>query len=145
MNSPWPFARHEPKPQRAEPRQLPPSVAPEVVDLDLMIDRLGGDESLAAEVIGLFMTDCPRRLEAIRTAIDRQDVDQLRVAAHTLKGLAGNVAAGRLIEASRILEQIGTDGLISESKAAWLHLSAEAALVVELLQQVRTSAERGRA
>lgn len=145
MDYPWPFTRAEHRPLRARTSQFPPSFAPDVVDFDLMIDRLGGDESLAAEVIGLFLTDCSRRLEAIRIAIDRQDGDQLRVAAHALKGLAGNIAAGRLIEASRILEQLGADGLVGDARSAWSQLSAEASSVTALLQRVRMSANWGRA
>ena len=114
------------------------SASAAAVDRDRIMERLDGDEDLFAEVIRLFLEDCPVRLAAIKAAVDRDDADQIRVTAHALKGAAGNMSATRLFEATAALERIGAEGRIHAARAAWRQLSAEAAIAMETLRQFET-------
>jgi HPt (histidine-containing phosphotransfer) domain-containing protein len=42
------------------------------VDRAAALQLMGGDEQLLMDVIRLFLADCPARLAAIKTAIDRR-------------------------------------------------------------------------
>jgi CheY-like chemotaxis protein len=111
------------------------AAAKSAVDRVELLERLGGDPELVAEVIGLFVADMPAQLAAIRSAVERRDPEALRKAAHGLKGAAGNLSAPGLVEAAHILERIGTEARMDAAEAAWRRLSAEAATVVEALRR----------
>jgi signal transduction histidine kinase/CheY-like chemotaxis protein len=122
-----------------------PATAPAVVSLDraAMMHRLGGDLELFADVTSLFLEDCPIRVAAIKAAIDAHDADGLRAAAHALKGVAANLSAAGLFEASQILERLGAESRLEPAEAAWRRLSAEAASVMDTLRQPDGLATQG--
>jgi CheY-like chemotaxis protein len=105
-----------------------------IVDRSAMLDRLDGDETLLADVVRLFLEDCPVRLAAIEAAVDARQPERIRVEAHGLKGAAANLAAARLFEAAEVLEQIGAESRLNAAEAAWRRLSIEAAQVLDALR-----------
>jgi signal transduction histidine kinase/DNA-binding response OmpR family regulator/HPt (histidine-containing phosphotransfer) domain-containing protein len=110
------------------------------LDRAAVMHRLGGDRELFADVIRLFLEDCPARVAAIKVAIDAHDADGLRAAAHALKGVAANLSAAGLFEAAHVLERLGAQSRLEPAEAAWRRLSAEAANVMEMLRQPDVSA-----
>jgi two-component system sensor histidine kinase/response regulator len=104
------------------------------VDRRLLLERLGDDEALLADVVQVFLDDCPKRLEAIKNAVDARDPEAIRTSAHALKGAAGNLSAAGLCEAARILERIGAEGRLNAADAGWRRLSSEASLVIDVLR-----------
>ncbi len=56
------------------------------------LQEVGGD-SLLTEIVEMFLSDCPLRLEKIRTSIGEGDVTGTEDGAHSLKGAAGAVGA----------------------------------------------------
>jgi signal transduction histidine kinase/DNA-binding response OmpR family regulator len=94
------------------------------VDEADLLKRLHGDKALAAEIVRLFMQECPRLLEAIRTALDRREVMAVKRAAHTLKGSASTASATGIAEAAALLELLA-DGDKDALEGAWLRLSTE--------------------
>jgi signal transduction histidine kinase/CheY-like chemotaxis protein len=123
--------------EQGESGTAAPAQAPAVASLDraAMMRRLGGDLELLADVTNLFLEDCPVRVAAIKAAIDARDADGLRMAAHALKGVAANLSATGLFEASQILERLGAESRLEPAEAAWRRLSAEAASVMDTLRQ----------
>ncbi len=114
------------------------------VDHARLMDRLGGDEQLRARVVKMFLEDCPVRLAAIKAAVDRRDAEQIRRTAHALKGAAANLSAGPLVNATRALERIGTEGRLDAAEAAWRQLSVQAVYVIDELQRLETTRENMR-
>jgi PAS domain S-box-containing protein len=100
-----------------------------------LLHRLSGDEDLLADVVKMFVEDCPRRLEAIGGAIDRGDAAQIRAETHALKGAAGNLSAGGVFVAARALEAAVGDGRIEATKELYQRLSAEADRLLMLLRR----------
>jgi signal transduction histidine kinase/CheY-like chemotaxis protein len=98
---------------------------PAPVDQADLLKRLHGDKALAAEIVRLFMQECPRLLEAIRTALDRREVMAVQRAAHSLKGSASTASATGIAEAAALLELLAGDGDTDALEGAWLRLSAE--------------------
>ena len=123
----------------------PPAATVEGIDAVPVFDhatvmaRLDGDEALFNEVIQLFLEDCPAQLTVIKAAIDSGDADGLRMAAHTLKGAAGNMSAKKLFEAAQTLERLGAAGRLEAARAAWRTLSAEAVQVMDTLRRYESS------
>jgi HPt (histidine-containing phosphotransfer) domain-containing protein len=100
----------------------PPTV---VFDMDGLLARVGGDRKLMADIVRLFLEDYPARLAKIRAAIDANDASALRIAAHGLKGAAGNLGAVAVYEATSALEQIGADGHLDAARGVWERLLSD--------------------
>src|SRR5437879_13863874 len=54
------------------------------VDLAVALRWLGGDQALLRELVGIFVDDGPKRLEALREAMKAADVQQLEQVAHKI-------------------------------------------------------------
>ena len=80
------------------------------VDLAVAMRWLGGDRRLLSELVGIFVDDGPKRLQAIRVALTEADVQQIEHAAHNLKGSAAILGATRLQTAALALEDAAHDG-----------------------------------
>ena len=74
------------------------------------LERLGGDEQLFQELITYFCEDAETLVDNIRAAAKKEDWPAVRVAAHSLKGLAANFSAFPATEASRQLEDAAAAG-----------------------------------
>ena len=92
--------------------------ASELFDRTAILERVDNDEELLKEIIDLFLEDCPRLMEDIRTAVKTNDAVLLRHAGHTLKGSVGNFAAHSAFEAARVLEVMGKDNNLAGSGGA---------------------------
>jgi CheY-like chemotaxis protein/HPt (histidine-containing phosphotransfer) domain-containing protein len=69
--------------------------------------RVGGDHKLLREVVKLFRADYPKTVRRIAAALKRKDGEELRMAAHALKGSVATFGAGEAREAALRLEQRG--------------------------------------
>jgi len=67
--------------------------------------RLGGDEVFLAEIIGVFCADMPDKLAALHTAVVSGGPQEVREAAHAIKGAAGAVGAREMAALARRMEQ----------------------------------------
>ncbi|MCX6595208.1 MAG: Hpt domain-containing protein [Acidobacteria bacterium] len=86
-----------------------------MVNLQLAMERVGGDEELLQQVARLFLDDCPRALGEIRAAIDRGDAKLLEREAHSLKGSVANFGAEPVVNAALDLEVMGRLGNLAEA------------------------------
>jgi two-component system, sensor histidine kinase and response regulator len=107
-----------------------------VFDREELLDRLGGDGEVLAEVVRLFLEDCPARLAALQAAVSARHAEGIRAAAHALKGAAGNLSAGRVSAAAAALEEIGIDARLDLVEAAWRRVSDETGQLTAVLRQV---------
>jgi histidine phosphotransfer protein HptB len=80
------------------------------VDLAVAMRWLGGDQQLLSELVGIFIDDGPKRLQAIRAALTASNVREVEHVAHSLKGSAAILGATRLQTAALALEDAAHDG-----------------------------------
>jgi CheY-like chemotaxis protein len=90
----------------AVPTTLPNGPA---LDSEKLLKRVDGDRELLGELIELFLTECPNLTGAIRSAVAVKDGEQLRIAAHTLKGSVGVFVATTAYDTAARLEELGRD------------------------------------
>jgi signal transduction histidine kinase/CheY-like chemotaxis protein len=114
--------------------EQPPARA--ALDQPALLARVGGDLELMHEVIRLFMEDCPTRLSTIHAAILSGDAEALRNGAHALRGAAGTLSAGGVVDAAHVLERLGAENRLAPAEAAWKTLNAEAAHLAAALQDL---------
>ena len=102
----------------AMPAIAPAPAPPLLMDFTRLEEfREFDDEALTMtrEVIGLFLGDAPRRLQAIANAVAAQDAGELATAAHALKGAAGNVGAVAMQQAADHLESAARNGMPADA------------------------------
>ncbi len=91
----------EPAPAQDEEEDAEQST---VLDVDDLLDRVGGDVELAGELLDIFQRNAPQQLSAIRGHLDEGDMESAADAAHELKGAVANLGARSAFRAILALE-----------------------------------------
>jgi HPt (histidine-containing phosphotransfer) domain-containing protein len=97
----------------------------QVFDRRTALDRVGDDEEVLAEVIGLFLQDVSGRMDDIRRAIREGDPKRLETAAHTLKGAASCLGGESTAAAASRLEALGKTEELSGATEGLAELECE--------------------
>ncbi len=79
-----------------------------------LLERLGGEESMVAEILKLYVEDAPLQLTRIRQGIEQENFEEVHLCAHSLKGASANVGAEAMREACLRLESAAKSGGSSE-------------------------------
>jgi PAS domain S-box-containing protein len=74
---------------------------------------LGGEDFLI-EVVDVFLADAPALITSLRSSLERQDTEELRRAAHTLKSNGLTLGATVFAELCRTVEQHAKDGRLDD-------------------------------
>ena len=95
--------------------------------------RPGGDAALRAEIIQMFLEDCPVRAAEIRAAVEGKDAPALVSTAHALKGSAAYLSASIVLTCAAELERAGREERLADAPAMLASLDvAVADLLAEL-------------
>jgi PAS domain S-box-containing protein len=97
---------------------------------------LGGVEFLA-EVVDVFLADAPALITSLRSSLERQDTDELRRAAHTLKSNGSTLGAVAFAELCRTVEQHAKDGRLDGDSQLVDQIEQEYQSLQEALASVR--------
>lgn len=74
-------------------------------EFDLM-QRLMGDKSLEKDVIAAFLIEVPELILSLRQYVDAGNTIQARLQAHTIRGAAANLSAGKLRATAEQVEEL---------------------------------------
>jgi len=105
-----------------------------VMDINSVMERVGGDKELLAELAELFIEDSQKLLAQIKEAIVRGDARVLERVAHTLKGSVGNFSAKTAREAALKLEEMGRNSELADVDQAYTRLDKEISRLCSTLQ-----------
>jgi HPt (histidine-containing phosphotransfer) domain-containing protein len=89
-----------------------------------------GDAALCRELIASLIDEASPIIDELPELVDAKNAVAVRQQAHTLKGIAGNVGAGRLQAAALLLERGAADGAPWDQLAQ--HLAAATAALTEV-------------
>ncbi len=78
-----------------------------VFDRESALERVGGDEDVLNEILGLFLSDAGRQIELLAQASQNGDCAAIRGQAHSLKSASGSIGACVM---QQIAQQIETAG-----------------------------------
>jgi len=87
----------------------------EVWDKAAAMKRVRGKEERLVYLVELFVSDMPKRMDELRAALHKQDLQSVMETAHAVKGISANLGALRLTETAADIEQLG--GAIDEDDA----------------------------
>jgi HPt (histidine-containing phosphotransfer) domain-containing protein len=109
-----------------------------------MVERLGGDQELARELVSLFLGEYPNLMHNLRASIGSGNPDAVRRAAHAAKGCIANFIDGGPQTTAYRIEQLGTEGRLNEIAPLFSHLELEVAtLVRDMTAFMAGASERG--
>lgn len=111
----------------------------EVLNKEELFERLDDDQELLVELIEIFLSEYPESIQSIASAIQAQDPEALRIAAHTLKGAVGNFCAYKAMEAAEQLEMSGRNKDLNSVEADFVSLETEMTKVNAALQDLAES------
>jgi PAS domain S-box-containing protein len=87
------------------------------LDAAALLARVGGDAGMLKQVVGLFLSESPRALAAIRDAFAAGNAAELARAAHYFKSMVGGLAATDAFATASQLETAGREGDLSGAAA----------------------------
>jgi len=112
-----------------------------VLDRADLLERVGGDAQLLAEISSAFPDTCARLLASVRDAMARGESQQFACAAHTLRGMFRNLSGIAAQEEARKLEDLHPENDRTSAEALLESLEREAqALASELAALARDAA-----
>jgi CheY-like chemotaxis protein len=117
----------------------PPTELPGI-NLREALSRLGGNERLFKKLVGEFVRQYAEAPQRIRAHITGGDLREAHSFAHALKGVAGNLSATNLFEATRALELLLKEQAQPEAaERSLLELEEPIAVFEKALQQTLSS------
>lgn len=115
-----------------------------VMDLTPLLEGVGGDKSLLAEMLRIFLVDCEELWRQIRRAVSEGNGETLQSSAHTLKGMLGTVSASAACSVALELENMGRNGCLEGADQLLHSMDRELRkLKEELSKQQKKSLQSG--
>lgn len=105
-----------------------------VINRDIALARMGGDETLLAQLAEYFLADAPVLLSELDVAVKANDVTAIIHAVHSLKGLASNFEAVPAVHAAQEIEKLKGQESLSGCQPLFESLHLEVARLMEALQ-----------
>lgn len=75
-----------------------------VWDRELLYQRLGNNTSVILKLLNLCLSDLPKQISSLQSAIESTDLVLAYQCAHTIKGIAANVCAEELTQLALEIE-----------------------------------------
>lgn len=110
---------------------------PDVIGALLALED-DGAPGLFNELVDLFVSDTPARLESLSKAVAGSDLRTIEEVAHSLKSSCGNLGAMGLSALFRDIEALGREQTIDGVAELFAKSQAEYALVEKALRDART-------
>jgi HPt (histidine-containing phosphotransfer) domain-containing protein len=132
-----PAKRQERILERSSPRPVKP------FDDDALRILVEEGDFEVSELVDLFVASAPASISEMRLALEKSNLKNLVITAHTLKGTCGNFGAAPLRELCIQIEQAGLSG--DTDSSADLILSAERELdrLIDALESYRDTVQGG--
>ncbi len=111
-------------------------VCTDLFDKDEFVRRNLGDLELSRDVATVFISCAPEYIESIRTALTALNADELRKAAHKLKGAAANLALSQLSKLAHTIETYAKDGELNNCVDLLPELEQKLAQAVEVMNNL---------
>ncbi len=142
--SPLPPEIHAPTAVRTQPAAAVPAapgdgpINPKALD---SIRHLPGSNgaALVDKVIRAYLADAPERVAHVRRAVEDQDAEALRKAAHAMKSSSANVGADALAALCKQIEAIGRGGSVDGALPLVAAAQAELERVTGALEALKTA------
>jgi CheY-like chemotaxis protein len=103
--------------------------------------REAGVEEAVEAMLDVFVNDAPTRMEAVASAMESEDAEEIRLAAHAFKSAAGTVEARGLFELLRQLEAAGREQRVADARQLFEQIQTEYDAVRDYLNHERAAGD----
>jgi signal transduction histidine kinase/CheY-like chemotaxis protein len=114
---------------------IPAAAAYAPKEREAFAERFSGDATLASEVASLFVAESPAMMQRLRDAIRRQSAEDIRLAAHALKGAVGAFTVVGAMETAARIEELARAGRVDETEAQLEVIEPQIAQLVAALHE----------
>jgi two-component system sensor histidine kinase/response regulator len=104
------------------------------VDFPAALRWVDGDRKLLAELIAIFLEDCPKRLQELDQAVKEGSLNGVRQAAHSLKGMVAGFHANSAHGLAAEMEGLGKAGNLSKASDLLSALQVEFSRILNYLK-----------
>jgi HPt (histidine-containing phosphotransfer) domain-containing protein len=95
------------------------------IDMDSVLERVGGDESFLRELLDIYIDDFMEKYNQLEQAIEEADFNNIKEIGHSLKGSSGNLSLNRLHETAFGIEIAGKENDIAQARVLFIRLKEE--------------------
>ncbi|NJL60488.1 MAG: hypothetical protein HC887_13440 [Desulfobacteraceae bacterium] len=106
-----------------------------VFDREEFLKYIDGNETLFKQLISIALETIPDRIKALRDASDKNNAADVRLEAHTLKGIARQLCACLMADAAYPIEIAGEKGEIETARGLMGQLEQEAEELLTALKR----------
>jgi HPt (histidine-containing phosphotransfer) domain-containing protein len=106
------------------------------VDFPDLLARVEYDRDLLREVFGIFVEDYPQLLKQLKDAVLRAEMDRIRIAAHTLKGMLASLSFRAASASAMRIEKLAIANCHQEIVEELVRLELQTALASSHLQEM---------
>ena len=92
------------------------------VDIEQIREITEGDTEFECELIETFLADSEDQIHRLEVALAKNDAEEVRVRAHTIKGSSANAGARDVREHAHRIERMGADEELSGTPEAFSRL-----------------------
>jgi CheY-like chemotaxis protein/HPt (histidine-containing phosphotransfer) domain-containing protein len=94
------------------------------------------DPGMFQRILHSFLEDTPERIITLWHALEVGEAERFFTAAHSLKGITGNLGAMRMMSLSQQLQTVGQSGMLAGSEPVIRELEEEFQKVKEMMQEI---------
>jgi len=94
-------------------------------DRTAMIERVMGDDDLAKLIVQTFLSDAPNQIKSLNESMEKENIEEVRRQAHTIKGMAANMSAEALREVAFEIEMAAKDGNLATVRESMKKMKQE--------------------
>ncbi|MCG5529472.1 Hpt domain-containing protein [Halorhodospira halochloris] len=88
-----------------------------IVDMQQLLDNVGGDENLANMLLARMRQDMPQRMAEIRAALANGDCAAAHASTHPLKGGLASIRASEAQSVARLIDDAARDGDLETARS----------------------------
>ncbi len=108
-----------------------------ILDRKHLMEVVDNDEEIWCELIEEFINECAVKMKVLKEAIERKDVENIRLAAHSIKGNAASVGAGATQKAALALEDAGAKNNLENADELIERLEKAIAKLTEVFNDLK--------
>ena len=125
---------------REDPSHILSKNQEEPWDYDGMLERLVGDSRFLWEVVDHFRKDLPHKIEQLKQAMAKHDLESAQFTTHSIKGSAANVGGKKLLEKAGQMERAIPNGDSRHLETLLKELCADAQSLLDSMSAHRQTA-----
>ncbi len=113
-----------------------PDSIKKVFDHQGFLSRIDGNEELLKELISTLPAFLFEEISKLKNALDRKDAGDIRLHAHTIKGMCGSFSAERLRDVAYRIEEAAKEGLTDIAASMMERIGQEAMALKSVLSEM---------